>query len=43
VDKDIETRLHTFGREMVRFARLHGLVPQLEHLLLSDVIDEDVG
>ncbi len=43
VDKDIETRLLTFGREIVRFARLHSLVPHLEHLLLADVIDDDVA
>lgn len=43
VDKDIEARLLTFGREIVRFARLHSLVPQLEHLLLADVIDENVA
>ncbi len=42
VNKEIETRLHTFGQEMVRFARLHSLVPRLEHLLLADVIDENV-
>ena len=43
MDQEIEQRLHTFGREMVRFSRLHSLVPHLEQILLSDVIDENVG
>ncbi len=43
VDKDIDQRLHTFGREMVRFSRLHALVPHLSQVLLTDVIDENIG
>lgn len=43
VDADIEQRLHSFGRELVRFSRLHSLVPYLDQILLSDVIDENVG
>ncbi len=41
VDPDLEERIRFFGRELVRFTRLHSLVPELEHRLI-EVIDEDV-
>ncbi len=41
VDPQLEQRIRYFGRELVRFARLHSLVPDLEHLLV-EIIDEDV-
>ncbi|MCL4832190.1 MAG: NAD(P)H-dependent oxidoreductase [Caldilineaceae bacterium] len=41
VDKAMEDRVRFLGRELVRFARLHRLVPELEDRLV-EIIDEDV-
>lgn len=41
VDAELEQRIRFFGRELVRFARLHSLVPELEHRLM-EIIDADV-
>lgn len=41
VDPDLAERVRFFGRELVRFTRLHSLVPEVEHRLM-DLIDEDV-
>lgn len=41
VDKAQEDRIRFFGREVVRFTRLHCMVPELEHRLV-EIIDEDV-
>ena len=41
VDPVLEERVRFFGRELVRFTRLHSMVPELEHRLI-EIIDEDV-
>lgn len=41
VDKGLEDRVRFLGRELVRFTRLHSMVPELEHRLV-EIIDEDV-
>jgi NAD(P)H-dependent FMN reductase len=41
-EPELEVRLRAFGRELVRFARLHALEPKLEAGLLR-VIDDDPG
>lgn len=41
IDPGLQQRIEFFGKELVRFARLHSLVPELEHLLM-EIIDEDV-
>lgn len=41
VDKQLEDRVRFLGRELVRFTRLHSMVPELEHRLV-EIIDEDV-
>ena len=41
VDKGLEDRVRFLGRELVRFTRLHSVVPELEHWLV-EIIDEDV-
>ncbi len=41
VDSGLEERIRFLGRELVRFTRLHSLVPELEHRLI-EIIDEDV-
>ncbi len=41
VDPGLQQRIDFFGKELVRFARLHSLVPSLEHLLM-DIIDENI-
>jgi len=41
VDREQEERIRFLGRELVRFTRLHRMVPELEHRLV-DIIDEDV-
>lgn len=41
VNPDLQQRIEFFGQELVRFTRLHSLVPSLEHLLM-DIIDEDI-
>ncbi len=41
VDKGLEERVRFLGRELVRFTRLHSMVPELEHRLV-EIIDEDV-
>lgn len=41
IDPDMQHRVQAFGQEMVRFTRLHSLVPTLEHLLI-ETIDENV-
>lgn len=40
-DPALEDRIRFFGRELVRFTRLHSMVPELEHRLV-EIIDEDV-
>ncbi|RME62121.1 MAG: NADPH-dependent oxidoreductase [Caldilineae bacterium] len=41
VDQDLAQRIRFFGRELVRFTRLHSMAPELEHRLI-EIIDEDV-
>jgi len=41
VDPSLEDRVRFFGRELVRFTRLHSMAPELEHRLM-EIIDEDV-
>jgi len=41
VDRRLDDRIRFFGRELVRFTRLHSMVPELEHRLV-EIIDEDV-
>jgi len=41
VDKALADRVRFLGRELVRFTRLHGMVPELEDRLV-EIIDEDV-
>lgn len=41
VDRGLEDRVRFLGRELVRFTRLHSMVPELEHRLM-EIIDEDV-
>lgn len=41
VDRGMEDRVRFLGRELVRFTRLHSMVPELEHRLV-EIIDEDV-
>ncbi|MFZ1754845.1 MAG: NAD(P)H-dependent oxidoreductase [Caldilineaceae bacterium] len=41
VDRGLEDRIRFLGRELVRFTRLHSMVPELEHRLV-EIIDEDV-
>lgn len=41
VDPELAERVRFFGRELVRFTRLHNLVPELEGRLM-EIIDEDV-
>lgn len=40
-DPDLAQRIRFFGRELVRFTRLHSMAPELEHRLI-EIIDEDV-
>lgn len=40
-DRALEDRVRLLGRELVRFARLHSMIPELEDRLM-EIIDEDV-